>query len=135
MYNFGGKKNKNTSFINSTGYNNDSQMCKDHPNLCNISEELSSDSYSTKSKIYLLNSKLKALKEMRKKDTCSLEQMEKYYKDLQKEQVKLYNKRKKELEEEVSKKQKKLEKELSKFGSKKPSMEPLKPVKCNKVSI
>jgi hypothetical protein len=46
----------------------------------------------------------KDMKKVRKKDYCELQEIDRYYKDMEKERLKLYEKRKKELQKEIKKK-------------------------------
>jgi hypothetical protein len=65
--------------------------------------------------IYEMNNLYNDMKQIRKKDYCELQEIEAYYKDMEKVRSKLYDKRKKELTKEIEKKELKLIEELADF--------------------
>ena len=86
---------------------------------------------------FTVQSIYKDMKKIRKKDYCELQEIERYYKDMERERTKLYEKRKKELQKEIKKKEEKLEKEMKNFLKTKPHNEekPLSQLKCPKTTI
>jgi hypothetical protein len=138
-YNWGRKgiKAANNPLMNATGYSDDSLLCKDHPNLCKADNILNDDTLSTRSKLYEMNNLYNDTKQIRKKDYCQLQEIEAYYKDMEKVRSKLYDKRKKELTKEIEKKELKLAKELADFDKQKPSnnITPWDDLKCPKTTI
>merc|ERR1711934_424941 len=93
MYKFGKHGvGKNQDFMDATGYDNDSLLCKSHPNLCKVGSILNNNNNSTRTKIYEVDKLYKDMKKIRKKDYCELQEIERYYKDMEKERTKLYQK-------------------------------------------
>jgi hypothetical protein len=84
-----------------------------------------------------MNNLYNDMKQIRKKDYCELQEIEAYYKDMEKVRSKLYDKRKKELTKEIEKKELKLAKELADFEKKRPSnnITPWDDLKCPKTTI
>lgn len=141
MYNWGGNdsdtgSNTNNPFVAATGYNNSSILCSRHPNMCKINNILQDTTLNTKSKAYEVNKIYDGMEKTRNKDYCELQEIESYYKEIQKQRNRLYNKRKTEVEEEIARKREKLKKELDNFDKNKPDTDvvPLDQLKCSNIN-